>query len=106
MSHARRCATSTGPPTAVGRCTSTTPWLGEALSTIPGVEPHLNKNVHFQYAFSPRSRDIAAGLQRHGIGVRVLSAAHGVTPDAMRIVAPRSDERDRFAAAVAAVASR
>jgi histidinol-phosphate/aromatic aminotransferase/cobyric acid decarboxylase-like protein len=81
-------------------------WLGEALSKIPGVEPHLNKNVHFQYAFSPRSRDIAAGLQRHGIGVRVLSAAHGVTPDAMRIVAPRSDERDRFAAAAAAVASR
>ena len=81
-------------------------WLGEVLSTIPGLEPHLNKNVHFQYAFSPRSTNIAAAFQRHGIGVRVLGAAHGVNPDAMRIVAPRSDERDRFAAAVAELAHR
>ncbi|MDT7758154.1 MAG: hypothetical protein QOH27_4052, partial [Mycobacterium sp.] len=39
--------------------------------------------------------------RRHGIGVRVLGAAHGVYPDALRIVAPRTDERERFAAAVA-----
>jgi hypothetical protein len=41
------------------------------------------------------------GAGRHGIGVRVLSVAHGVHPDALRIVAPRADERERFAAAIA-----
>ncbi|MDT5212591.1 MAG: hypothetical protein QOK18_830 [Mycobacterium sp.] len=48
-----------------------------------------------------RSDDIADVFRRHGIGVRVLGAAHGVYPDALRIVAPRTDERERFAAAVA-----
>jgi hypothetical protein len=33
--------------------------------------------------------------------VRVLEAAHGVHPNVLRIVAPRTDERERFAAAVA-----
>jgi histidinol-phosphate/aromatic aminotransferase/cobyric acid decarboxylase-like protein len=37
---------------------------------------------------------------RQGIGVRVLGAAHGVRPDALRIVAPRHDERERFADAL------
>jgi histidinol-phosphate/aromatic aminotransferase/cobyric acid decarboxylase-like protein len=78
-------------------------WLAGALSEVEGLDPRCNTNVHFQYAFSPRSQDVAAVFQRHGIGVRVLSVAHGVQPDALRIVAPRVDERSRFAAAVADV---
>lgn len=81
-------------------------WLGRALSDMPSVEPCLNTNVHFQYAFSRNADDIAQTFRRHGIGVRVLSAAHGVHPDALRIVAPREDERDRFIRAVVDLAAK
>jgi histidinol-phosphate aminotransferase len=78
-------------------------WLAEMLSAVEGLDPRSNTNVHFQYAFCARAEDVAAVFQRHGIGVRVLGVAHGVYPDALRIVAPRADERERFAAAVAEV---
>lgn len=75
-------------------------WLADTLSGIPGVELRRNANVHFQFAHCARAYDAAAVLARHGIGVRVLGMAHGVGPDALRIVAPRADERGRFAAVV------
>jgi histidinol-phosphate/aromatic aminotransferase/cobyric acid decarboxylase-like protein len=75
-------------------------WLGEFLGTVAGLDLYANANVHFQYAFCPRATQVAEALGRRGIGVRVLGAAHGVHPDALRIVAPRVDERQRFAAAV------
>jgi histidinol-phosphate/aromatic aminotransferase/cobyric acid decarboxylase-like protein len=78
-------------------------WLAKTLSDVPELDARLNANVHFQFAFSERSDDIADVFRRHGIGVRVLGAAHGVYPDALRIVAPRTDERERFAAAVAEI---
>jgi histidinol-phosphate/aromatic aminotransferase/cobyric acid decarboxylase-like protein len=78
-------------------------WLAQMLSDVEGLDPRCNTNVHFQYAFCARSDDVAAVFQSHGIGVRVLSAAHGIHPDALRIVAPRADERERFAAAIADV---
>lgn len=75
-------------------------WLGEALEDVPGVDLRANSNVHFQYAFCEHAQQFAEIMRSHGIGVRVLSRAHGVVPDALRIVAPRADERDRFAAAL------
>jgi histidinol-phosphate/aromatic aminotransferase/cobyric acid decarboxylase-like protein len=78
-------------------------WLAEILSSVAGLDLYANKNVHFQYAFCERSPQVAEVFRRHGIGVRVLGAAHGVRPDALRIVAPRHDERDRFAGAVTEV---
>jgi histidinol-phosphate aminotransferase len=78
-------------------------WLGDALATVEELDLRANANVHFQYAFSPESERIAAALREHGIGVRVLGRAHGVVPDALRIVAPRADERAAFAAALATV---
>jgi histidinol-phosphate aminotransferase len=78
-------------------------WLGESLAGVPGLDLRANANVHWQYAFCPASARVAEVFRAHGIGVRVLSEAHGVKPDALRIVAPRADERDEFATAVAAV---
>jgi histidinol-phosphate/aromatic aminotransferase/cobyric acid decarboxylase-like protein len=78
-------------------------WLAETLSGVVGFDLCPNKNVHFQYAFCERSAEVAGVFRRHGIGVRVLGVAHGVRPDALRIVAPRYDERERFAAAVSDV---
>jgi histidinol-phosphate/aromatic aminotransferase/cobyric acid decarboxylase-like protein len=75
-------------------------WLAEILSGVGGLELCANKNVHFQYAFCERSAEVAEVFRRHKIGVRVLGAAHGVRPDALRIVAPRHDERKRFADAL------
>jgi histidinol-phosphate aminotransferase len=75
-------------------------WLGELLSSVDGVDLYANANVHFQYAFCERAGEVAVALGRRGIGVRVLGAAHGVHPDALRVVAPRVNERQRFAAAV------
>jgi histidinol-phosphate/aromatic aminotransferase/cobyric acid decarboxylase-like protein len=78
-------------------------WLAEVLSQVPGVTPRCNANVHFQYAFCDRAEDVAEAFRRHGIGVRVLGIAHGVHPNALRIVAPRADERERFLEAIAVV---
>ncbi|RDH76695.1 aminotransferase class I/II-fold pyridoxal phosphate-dependent enzyme [Mycolicibacterium moriokaense] len=78
-------------------------WLATVLSAIPGLHLQRNTNVHFQYAFCERADDVAETFGRHGIGVRVLGAAHGVSPNALRIVAPRADERARFLGAVADV---
>ena len=75
-------------------------WLADTLSGIPGLELHRNADVHFQYGFCERADDVAETFRRHGIGVRVLGIAHGVHPDALRIVAPRADERERFLGAV------
>ena len=75
-------------------------WLAEHLSGMAGLDLRANANVHFQYAFCERASEVAEAFCRRGIGVRVLGAAHGVYPDALRIVAPRTDERERFAAAV------
>jgi histidinol-phosphate aminotransferase len=78
-------------------------WLAALLDDVPGLDVRANRNVHFQYAFCERAAQVAEALREHGIGVRVLGAAHGVVPDALRIVAPRADERERFAAAIDAV---
>lgn len=78
-------------------------WLAETLSGMPGITPQRNENVHFQYAFCERADDVAEIFRGHGIGVRVLGIAHGVRPNALRIVAPRADERERFLGAVADV---
>jgi histidinol-phosphate aminotransferase len=78
-------------------------WLAGILEHVPSIDLRANQNVHFQYAFCPESKWIAEILRNQGIGVRVLSVAHGVKPDALRIVAPREDERERFAAAIETV---
>jgi histidinol-phosphate/aromatic aminotransferase/cobyric acid decarboxylase-like protein len=83
-----------------GRMHDDNRWLAEILEQVPGLDLRANCNVHFQYAFSPESKRIAEILRSQGIGVRVLGLAHGVKPDALRIVAPRADERERFAAAI------
>jgi histidinol-phosphate/aromatic aminotransferase/cobyric acid decarboxylase-like protein len=75
-------------------------WLADRLEEIPGIDLVRNNVVHFQYAFCERSSAVADVFAGHGIGVRVLSEAHGVRPDALRIVAPRADERDVVAAAL------
>ncbi len=63
-------------------------WLAEILTGVAGLGLRANRNVHFQYAFCERAHEVADALRRHGIGVRVLGAAHGVRPNALRIVAP------------------
>jgi histidinol-phosphate/aromatic aminotransferase/cobyric acid decarboxylase-like protein len=80
-------------------------WLADILVEVPELDLRANSNVHFQYAFCEQAHAFAETMRRHGIGVRVLSRAHGVTPDALRIVAPRADEREQFAAALEAAIS-
>jgi histidinol-phosphate aminotransferase len=78
-------------------------WLAEMLADVPNLDLRANSNVHFQYAFCEHADRFAEIMRSHGIGVRVLSRAHGVVPDALRIVAPRADERQQFAAALESV---
>jgi histidinol-phosphate aminotransferase len=75
-------------------------WLGEILSGIDGFEVHAEAGVHFRYAGCGRATKFADALAARGIGVRVLGATHGIAHGALRIAAPRVDERQRFAAAV------
>ena len=78
-------------------------WLVQALERVPGLELLANENVHFQYAFSPEAPRLADAFAAAGVGVRALGQAHGVRPGALRIVAPRADEREVVASAIDAV---
>ena len=51
----------------------TMPGWAKTLSDVPELDARLNANVHFQFAFSERSDDIADVFRRHGIGVRVFT---------------------------------
>ncbi len=77
--------------------------MADALSDLPGLELWVNENVHFQYGWTERPESLANAFASRGIGVRPLGDAHGVRPGALRIVAPRADERLQFAEAVAAM---
>ena len=78
-------------------------WLAQALSDLPGLDLWPNENVHFQYGWTDQPEDFADAFARQGIGVRPLGAAHGLRPGALRIVAPRIEERARFADALDAI---
>jgi histidinol-phosphate/aromatic aminotransferase/cobyric acid decarboxylase-like protein len=80
-------------------------WLAEAMRELPGVGLYANTNVHFQYALCRNAEAVADALAEHGIGVRPLGAAHGVRPGGLRIVAPRPEERETVANALASVAA-
>jgi histidinol-phosphate/aromatic aminotransferase/cobyric acid decarboxylase-like protein len=73
-------------------------WLANALAEVPGLDLLRNEHVHFQYAWTDQATRIADVFADHKIGVRSLGAAHGVHPGALRIVAPRPEERAAFAA--------
>ncbi|MFN2504145.1 MAG: aminotransferase class I/II-fold pyridoxal phosphate-dependent enzyme [Acidimicrobiales bacterium] len=81
-------------------------WLAAALAGLPEFELWPNENVHFQFGWTDRPAALAEWIAESGIGVRPLGAAHGVSPGALRIVAPRVDERSRFADAVTAIRRR
>jgi len=80
-------------------------WLAGAMAGLPGVDVWQNENVHFQYAFSERAAELADALAAYGVGVRALGHAHGVRPGALRVVAPRADERRIVADAISGLAA-
>jgi histidinol-phosphate/aromatic aminotransferase/cobyric acid decarboxylase-like protein len=79
-------------------------WLAAMLEWLPGIHLRANDQVHFQYAQAQHGPELAAVLAEHGVGIRVLSRAHGIVPGGLRVVAPRRDERDQVAAAFAVAA--
>lgn len=79
-------------------------WLAGALDWLPGVQLWANDQVHFQFAQSQHAPALATVLAEQGVGIRVLGRAHGVVPGALRVVAPRHDEREPVAAAFAIAA--
>lgn len=79
-------------------------WLGEQLAAIPQLDVWTKSSVHFRFAWTAHARQLAAAFADNGVGVRALGPAHGVFPGALRIVAPRLDERDAVADAIDAVA--
>jgi histidinol-phosphate/aromatic aminotransferase/cobyric acid decarboxylase-like protein len=79
-------------------------WLGELLAEF-GFEVPAETSVHFRCVLSERAGAVADELARRGIGVRLLGTEHGIEPAALRIAAPRVEERQRFAAALQAVSS-
>lgn len=79
-------------------------WLAGVLDWLPGLQLWANAHVHFQYAQSPHAPALAAVLAEQGVGVRVLGRAHGIPVGALRVVAPRRDERDQVAGAFAMAA--
>ncbi len=62
--------------------------------------------VHYRCVVTAEPEAMAERFAAHGIGVRPLSAAHGVDPGAVRILAPRWDERRVFSQALDRVVAR
>lgn len=76
-------------------------WLADEL-TRAGVRVVRERvDVHYRCVLTADPTALADAFAREGVGVRVLGAAHGVRPGAVRILAPRPHERAAVAAALA-----
>jgi histidinol-phosphate/aromatic aminotransferase/cobyric acid decarboxylase-like protein len=75
-------------------------WLADELRRLPGTLIEDDVDVHYRCLFSEDACDIADVFASHGVGVRLLSRAHGVHPDALRILAPQPRQQAAVAAAV------
>lgn len=81
-------------------------WLDAQLpdldAQLPGPVPIPGAVAHFRLVPVTDAAERAEALAaRHGVDVRVLGTAHGLPGPALRITAPRVDERERTAAALA-----
>jgi histidinol-phosphate/aromatic aminotransferase/cobyric acid decarboxylase-like protein len=56
----------------------------------------------FRLVLADGAAVLAGALARRGVGVRVLGEGHGLPGPALRVAAPRPDERDAFSAALQA----
>ena len=79
-------------------------WLSGALDRVDAEVVRDGVGVHYRCLLSPHAPAMAGVFARHGIGVRVLGAAHGVHPGALRILAPLPHQRDAVLAAVEEIA--
>jgi len=81
-------------------------WLARQLARLGSGVVEDGVDVHYRCMYSDRAEELARDFAGEGIGVRPLGAAHGVYPGAVRVLAPRLDERGLFAAAVEAMSRR
>ena len=79
-------------------------WHGERLAAAGLDVVEDGVHVHYRCVVTDEADALAARFARHGLGVRPLSAAHGVDPGAVRILAPRRTERPWVAHSIAATA--
>jgi histidinol-phosphate/aromatic aminotransferase/cobyric acid decarboxylase-like protein len=75
-------------------------WLQRFLQTYVEVEEAA---AHYRFFFSDAAEAIRTALLESGLIVRALGAAHGIPYGGVRIAAPKSDEREKVAAAMDAV---
>ena len=75
-------------------------WLADELRRLPGTLIEAGVDVHFRCLFTEAAPELADVFAAHGVGVRVLSRAHGVYPDALRVLAPLPRQQNCVAAAV------
>lgn len=78
-------------------------WLDRLLQNYVRVEAAA---AHYRFFFSPEAAAIRAALLEAGIIVRALGAAHGVPHGAVRMSAPKRDERETVGAALDAVLAK
>ena len=77
-------------------------WLSYRLAAA-GLDPIDHAvAVHYRCVLTDEPDALARRFAGNGLGVRPLGAAHGVEPGAVRILAPRRDERAFVAKAIAA----
>ena len=80
-------------------------WLADRLRrrNLDVVEDGVG--VHYRCVVTTEPDAVADRFAAEGIGVRPLGRAHGVEPGAVRILAPRWDERRTFSSALDAATS-
>ena len=71
-------------------------WLEDHISHLGQVVP--GAVTHFRLLRTPAATRIAQDLAAAGLGVRVFDERHGLTGPALRITAPRREDRGRVAA--------
>lgn len=59
--------------------------------------------THFRLVVNPEAERVSRHLAKVGLGVRLLSRAHGLAESAIRVAAPRLEERAQAAALLASV---
>ena len=69
-------------------------WLESYLSNQVGADPAASSELHYRLYVGEAAESVEQFLSERQVVARVLSARHGFTHSALRVTAPRVDERE------------
>ena len=76
-------------------------WLDRHLRHLG--QPVGGAVTHFRLVLNPEAERVQRHLAKLGLGVRLVGRGHGLADSAIRVAAPRNEERPEAAALLASV---